>query len=109
MMHWSCLERAQRWEGVSPRRNWSLSTRRKGLDRETNKALLLKHIQESEGPGAFMREFEEVLPALSRRQIKVLIQELRNEGKIAPIRTGFRRFESFDRGRKERHNFRGAP
>jgi ATP-dependent DNA helicase RecG len=57
-------------------------TRRKGLDRETNKALLLKHIQESGDRGASMKEFEEVLPALSRRQIKVLIQELRNEGKI---------------------------
>jgi ATP-dependent DNA helicase RecG len=56
--------------------------RRKGLDRETNKTLLLKHIQESGDRGASMKEFEEVLPALSRRQIKVLIQELRNEGKI---------------------------
>ncbi len=56
-------------------------SRRKGLDRETNKALLLKHIQESEGRGASMKEFEHVLPALSRRQIKVLVQELRNEGK----------------------------
>jgi ATP-dependent DNA helicase RecG len=57
-------------------------TRRKGLDRETNKALLLKHIQVSDDRGASMKEFEDVLPALSRRQIKVLIQELRNEGKI---------------------------
>ena len=29
-----------------------------------------------------MKEFEEVLPAISRRQIKVLIQELRTDGKI---------------------------
>jgi ATP-dependent DNA helicase RecG len=57
-------------------------TRRKGLDRETNKALLLKHIQESGARGAAMKEFEQVLPALSRRQIKVLIQELRTEEKI---------------------------
>jgi ATP-dependent DNA helicase RecG len=58
--------------------------RQRGLDRETNKALLLKHIQDSESMGASMKEFEEVLPALSRRQIKVLIQELRNQGKIRP-------------------------
>ncbi len=57
-------------------------TRQRGLDRETNKALLLKHIKESDGKGASMKEFEEVLPALSRRQIKVLIQELRDQGKI---------------------------
>ena len=44
--------------------------------------LLCKHIQESHGRGASMKEFEQVLPALSRRQIKVLIQELRTEGKI---------------------------
>ncbi|MBK9166731.1 MAG: putative DNA binding domain-containing protein [Bryobacterales bacterium] len=59
-------------------------TRRKGLDKETNKALLLKHIQESGFRGAAMKEFEQVLPALSRRQIKVLIQELRTEEKIRP-------------------------
>jgi ATP-dependent DNA helicase RecG len=57
-------------------------TRRKGLDRETNKALLMKHIEERRDTGAAMREFEEVLPALSRRQISGLLQELRREGQI---------------------------
>lgn len=57
-------------------------TRRKGLDRETNKALLMKHIEERREAGAAMKEFEEVLPALSRRQILDLLQELRGEGKI---------------------------
>jgi ATP-dependent DNA helicase RecG len=59
-------------------------TRRKGLDRETNKALLMKHIEASREAGAAMKEFEEVLPALSRRQIIGLLQELRGEGKIHP-------------------------
>lgn len=59
-------------------------TRRKGLDRETNKALLVKHIEERRDAGAAMKEFEEVLPAISRRQILGLLQELRAEGKIHP-------------------------
>ncbi len=59
-------------------------TRRKGLDRETNKALLMKHIEERRDAGAAMKEFEEVLPALSRRQILGLLQDLRLEGKIHP-------------------------
>jgi ATP-dependent DNA helicase RecG len=59
-------------------------TRRKGLDRETNKALLLRHMEEKREEGAAMKEFEEVLPALSRRQILGLLQELRDEGKIHP-------------------------
>ncbi len=59
-------------------------TRHKGLDRETNKALLLKHIEENRSQGAAMKEFQDVLPALSRRQISGLLQELRGEGKIHP-------------------------
>jgi ATP-dependent DNA helicase RecG len=59
-------------------------TREKGLDRETNKALLLKHIEEAKGPGASIKELEQVLPALTRRQILLLLQELRTEKKIHP-------------------------
>jgi ATP-dependent DNA helicase RecG len=59
-------------------------TRRKGLDRETNKALLITHIEERRDAGAAMKEFEEVLPALSRRQILGLLQDLRGEGRIHP-------------------------
>jgi ATP-dependent DNA helicase RecG len=59
-------------------------TRRKGLDRETNKALLVKHAEESTARGASMKEFQEVLPAVSRSQIKVLVQELRQEGRLRP-------------------------
>ncbi|MCG3185874.1 MAG: hypothetical protein IOMNBAOH_00397 [Rhodocyclaceae bacterium] len=57
-------------------------TRRKGLDRETNKALLLKHIQENSAAGARMEEFRQVLPALGKSQIQVLLRELRKDGLI---------------------------
>jgi ATP-dependent DNA helicase RecG len=54
-------------------------TRTKGLDRGTNKALLLKHIRDSAATGARMDEFRQVLPALGRSQIQVLLRELRKE------------------------------
>lgn len=57
-------------------------TRKRGLDRETNKALLLKHIKGSGATGAPFAEFVQVLPGLSRRQIQTLINELRDEGSI---------------------------
>jgi ATP-dependent DNA helicase RecG len=67
-------------------------TRRKGLDRETNKALLFKHIQENQAEGSPFRDLEQVLPALSRRQVQNLLQELRAEGRIhlAGVRKGGR-------------------
>ncbi|MEI6388826.1 MAG: ATP-binding protein [Spirochaetota bacterium] len=55
-------------------------TRKKGLDRETNKELLFKHIKESSG--ARMEEFRQVLPFLERSQIQVLLRELSEEGRI---------------------------
>jgi len=57
-------------------------TRKRGLDRETNKVLLLKHIQESRQEGCQLRELVQVLPALSRGQIQTLLRELRAEEKI---------------------------
>ena len=60
-------------------------TRKKGLDRGTNKALLLKHIQDNAKSGAQMEEFRQVLPALSRSQIQVLLRELRREGSIHSV------------------------
>jgi ATP-dependent DNA helicase RecG len=57
-------------------------TRRKGLDRETNKALLCKHIQENQETGSPFRDLEQVSPALSRRQVQNLLQELRAEGRL---------------------------
>ncbi len=57
-------------------------TRKKGLDRETNKALLLKHIQENADSGSRLKELMQVLPDLSDNQVKKLIAELKKEGKI---------------------------
>lgn len=56
-------------------------TRRKGLDRETNKELLLKHLQGSPG-GRPLAELHQVLPQLSRRQVQDLLQELRSEDRV---------------------------
>ena len=57
-------------------------TRKRGLDRETNKKLLLKHIVDNRGEGSQLRELMEVLPALSRRQVQILLGDLREEGYI---------------------------
>lgn len=57
-------------------------TRKSGLDRETNKALLEKHITDHKSEGSPMRDLLQVLPALSREQVKGLLKELRQEGRI---------------------------
>ncbi|MBC8432534.1 MAG: hypothetical protein H8D96_11510 [Desulfobacterales bacterium] len=60
-------------------------TRKKGLDRETNKALLLKHIKENRDSGSRLKELMQVLPALSKDQVQKLVAELKKEGKIYKI------------------------
>ena len=57
-------------------------TRRKGLDRETNRQLLLKHIKDNSEQGSPLKELMQVLPSLSKDQIQTLIRELKAEGKI---------------------------
>ncbi|NLG83535.1 MAG: transcriptional regulator [Firmicutes bacterium] len=57
-------------------------TRRKGLDREQNKALLLKHLEDVFPNGCAMKELQQVVPSLSRAHIKRLLDELRHEGKV---------------------------
>jgi len=57
-------------------------TRRRGLDRETNKALLVKHIQGAAPAGAPLAELQQVLPALSRDQLQTLLRELKAAGEI---------------------------
>jgi ATP-dependent DNA helicase RecG len=57
-------------------------TRKRGLDRETNKALLLKHIQSNMAEGSQLRDLQQVLPGLSRDQIQKLVRELKDEQKI---------------------------
>lgn len=51
-------------------------TNRRGLDRETNKLLLEKHIRENDGLGARIEELRQVLAALSLSQVQVLMREV---------------------------------
>ena len=57
-------------------------TRKRGLDRETQKALLLKHVVDSGGEGAPFGELAQVLPELSARSVQRLMHELRRDGKV---------------------------
>lgn len=60
-------------------------TRERGLDRDTNKALLLKHIKESGSEGAKLSDLQQVLRDLSRAQVQTLLRELRSEGKAHSV------------------------
>ena len=60
-------------------------TRKKGLDRETNKELLLKHIAGNDPAGAQMKELMQVLPSQDRAAIQVLLRELRREGRVHSV------------------------
>ena len=51
------------------------------MDRETNKELLLKHIQDNRREGSLLRELVQVLPALSRAEVQNLLRGLRHEGR----------------------------
>jgi ATP-dependent DNA helicase RecG len=57
-------------------------TRKRGLDREMNKALLLRHLRESGDAGCPISELQQVLPAQSRDQLKRLLSELRRERRV---------------------------
>ena len=60
-------------------------TRKRGLDRETNKALLLKHIVDNRVEGVPLNELVQVLPNISTSSIKRLLNELRTESRIRLI------------------------
>lgn len=57
-------------------------TRKVGLDRETNKELILSHLRKNGAAGAPLKEFLQVLPDKNRSQIQVLLRELRRDGYI---------------------------
>jgi ATP-dependent DNA helicase RecG len=59
-------------------------TRRRGLDRDTNKALLMKHLEEFDKEGSPLAELCKVLPGLSYAQVQRLVRELREEGRAHP-------------------------
>jgi ATP-dependent DNA helicase RecG len=56
-------------------------TRRKGLDRETRKQLLIQHIAACAEIGAPLEELAQVLPEASRNELKVLLREIRRDGR----------------------------
>jgi ATP-dependent DNA helicase RecG len=60
-------------------------TRKRGLDRETNKALLVKHIADNDKEGSRFRDLMQVLPALSIGQLKTLLKELKDEGRVHSV------------------------
>ena len=57
-------------------------TRKRGLDRDTNKALLMQHIKDSASHGASLAELQQVLPDLRRNQVQTLVRELKHAGQI---------------------------
>ena len=59
-----------------------IHTRIVGLDRDTNKELILTHIQKNKNKGTQFKELQQVLPSLSRGEIQVLMRELKGQGKI---------------------------
>ncbi len=59
-------------------------TRKRGLDRETNKQLLLKHIRDNQKSGSRLKELKDVLPDLTHNQIQTLLKEMKSDGLIHP-------------------------
>ncbi len=57
-------------------------TRRRGLDDETNKELLMKHLRENSA-GSPLSELQQVLPHVSRSKVQGLLHELLGEGRVS--------------------------
>lgn len=60
-------------------------TRKRGLDKETNMALLLNHIQGQGRLGNPLRDLRQVLPDLSQRQVQYLLDNLHRQNRIYRI------------------------
>ncbi len=58
------------------------ATRKRGLERDAHKALLLQHIAQHAPEGSRMAQFKQLLPALGRGLVQDLVQELAMAGKI---------------------------
>lgn len=57
-------------------------TRRRGLDRETRKELLLRHVRTTGAVGAPLRDLSQVLPEASHDELAELLGELMGEARI---------------------------
>jgi ATP-dependent DNA helicase RecG len=81
------IERVERTKLVLARQFYVIKgqpgeyTRRRGLDRETRKELLLKHMATAGDGGAPFEELAQVLPEASRNELKVLLRELKDAGR----------------------------
>ncbi len=62
-------------------------TRRRGLDHNTNKALLYQHIRDNNADGSPLADLKQVLPALSTKQIQTLLKQLRDDGRVRVVNT----------------------
>jgi ATP-dependent DNA helicase RecG len=60
-------------------------TRKKGLDRKQNLALLMQHIEEFKATGSKLEELCQVLPALPMTQVQSLLRTLKRRGEAHPI------------------------
>ena len=58
-------------------------TRKRGLDREANKTLIIKHLDTFRRAG--IKELEEALPRLTRAQIHSLLRDLRKEERVRRV------------------------
>jgi ATP-dependent DNA helicase RecG len=82
------IERVSRRRFILGRRYYAavgkkgVYTRKRGLDRGTNKELLLKHIRENADVGSRLDELLQVLPSLSRDQVQSLVRQLKKEGRV---------------------------
>ena len=63
-------------------------TRRKGLDQEESKLLLLKHLVHKGEIGAPLDELLQVLSSKTKRQVQHLLRLLADDGKAVPPRRG---------------------
>ena len=85
LMERGVIERVGRGRYILSRRLYrflekkGVYTRKRGLDRETNKALLLEHIKENAREGSQLEELLQILPTLSRNQVQTLIRELKGD------------------------------
>jgi len=85
------IERAGKGKYILSKRFYALAgkkgvyTRKKGLDRETNKALLLKHIKSNKKTGTRLEELMQVLPSQTRHQVQSLLRELKKAKMITVV------------------------
>lgn len=80
------IERVARGKYILSRRFYTetgrkgVYTRMRGLDRKTNKALLLKHLTENAVEGCPLMGLCQVLPSLSSSQMQTLLREMKKDG-----------------------------